>query len=202
MKILRAGLITLALVSLTCSQAGENSADITLSVTKEPRGTTPVGTEGVILITVSNLGPTTASAIFRWTPTDNGDRFSYPPLEFPAPAMGPCKIRRTEQPPPGDLFGFWETRDILPGETRNCVFGYRVFETMTVSQIARWDVQALGGVNDSDESNNVAEAFFVFSDLAAARSVPFLSPWGLMALALLITLTGLYGQTRSFKTTL
>ena len=65
------------------AQGGEPLADLALSVSVAPDSSIPPGTEGTITLSITNLGPITASGIFGWDPTDIGGDFSDPPLEFP-----------------------------------------------------------------------------------------------------------------------
>lgn len=171
------------------AQAGGASADISIDVTIEPSNPTPPGTEGSISTTISNSGPDTATVVFQWSATKNQTGFGFPPLAFPEPVNGPCSISPVGTPGPGDNFGFWITYDVLPGESRNCTFGFRVLETTTVSQIARWEAFIFDAGNSTDDpnlSNNQAELLLQFAGNPDPVSVPAVSVSRLLVLAVLL----------------
>jgi len=179
-------LSALMVAALQPAWAGNSIADVGIEVAVEPQVTTP-GTEGWAIITITNHGPDTGSAIFNWSATFNGAQNSYPPLEFPGPFEGPCGISPIGQPPPGDLFGFWVTRNLAPSESRTCRFGFRVLESTIAGQIARWEVHAIFPADkDPNLSNNESELFLQFALNPDPISVPALSVSRLLLLGLVL----------------
>lgn len=165
--------------------AGQAINDLGIGVTVQPQGVTPPGTEGTVAITITNDGPNIASvATFRWLATNDGSGLSYPPLGFPGPFDGPCRFS-IGLPPPGDFFGTWVIRDISPGESRTCTFGFRVLETTKTSQIARWEVNEFEA-DDPNPTNNEAEVLLRFAGNSDPVSVPALSVTGFLVLVFMV----------------
>ncbi len=187
-------LFALALGLTVPAQAQQRVADIGIEVRIEPPGVTPPGTEGIVSITITNDGPDIGAGVFRWNQTGDVTGLSYPPLEFLGRIVGPCTISSFGQPPIGDNFGLHQVRDIPPGETRVCTYGFRVLETTKLKQIARWSVFARDGLNlldDPNDTNNADEILLTFSGLADIRPVPVLSWFGLFTLVLLLGLASI-----------
>jgi len=188
MNMTRIGLFALALIGCDSVLAQQPVADIGIEVSVEPVGVTPPGTKGVISITITNFGPDTGTGTFRWVPTSTGTGFGYPPLEFTGIGTGPCRVSSFGQPPPGDNFGFQVARDILPGDSQTCTYGFRVAETTILNQVARWDVAALDGLiilDDPNDANNVADVLLLFGEPPDPVSVATLSDWSLLILVLM-----------------
>lgn len=177
-------------------------ADIGISVSIEPGGVMPPGTEGVVHITITNHGPDTGAGTFRWVQTDYGAGLSYPPLVFLGLTAGACTMFTFGQPLPGDFFGIQVAREIPPGESRICSYGFRVLDTNQLMQVARWDVLALDGLfllDDPNLANNEDEVLLIFSPFANARPVPALSWLGLLMLILLVGLAFFYRDFRVYN---
>ena len=199
MNMTRIGLFALALIGCDSVLAQQPVADIGIEVSVEPVGVTPPGTEGVISITITNYGPDTGTGTFRWVPTSTGTGFGYPPLEFTGIGTGPCRVSSFGQPPPGDNFGFQVARDILPGDSQTCTYGFRVAETTILNQVARWDVAALDGLiilDDPNDANNVADVLLLFAEPPDPVSVTVMSEWALIVLVLMLGSIGLRSGAR------
>ncbi len=200
--MIRLGLAIFALVSSFSVEAGMASADIGIDVSIEPPNPILPGTEGTISVTIANSGPDMGTVLFGWSATPNGTGFGFPPLAFPGPFSGPCSISPVGLPGPGDNFGFWVTYDVLPGENRTCNFGFRVLQTATVSQLARWNVSVFDGdgnfADDPNLSNNEAGLLLVFVDLPIARPVPTLSRTSLLVFIMLVGVAAFLVRARTF----
>lgn len=116
--------------------------------------------------------------------------FGFPPLEFPGPVTGPCDVSPVGQPGPGDNFGFWITREIEPGKSRTCNFGFRATDTSVRRQVARWE-SFVFDADDPNASNNEAELLLLFGELPSSQPIPLLSRVGLTTLALLLGIVAL-----------
>ena len=205
MNMTRIGLFALALIGCDSVLAQQPVADLGIEVSVEPVGVTPPGTEGVISITITNFGPDTGTGTFRWVPTSTGTGFGYPPLEFTGIGTGPCRVSSFGQPPPGDNFGFQVARDILPGDSQTCTYGFRVAETTILNQVARWDVAALDGLiilDDPNDANNVADVLLLFAEPPDPVAVPALSARAMIMLGFLLGLLGVVGFAGLWKSSI
>ena len=182
--MIRTGLFLWILFVVVPALAEQPITDIGIEVSVQSERVIPPGSEGMITIKTINHGESTATVLLNWLATSDGAGSSFPPLEFPTPVTGPCVISSVIEPGPGDFFGFWVTSDILPGESRICTFGFRVFETKLISKTARWRASVFGA-DDPNQENNVDEALLLFSPLADIRPVTALSWLGLFTLILL-----------------
>ena len=188
MSPIRILLSAILLIALNPALAGGPVADLGIEAAVQPAGITPPGTEGTVIITITNHGPDTGSAAFEMIRTNDGAGFSFPPLEFSGLKTGPCNFLPPGQPPPGEtvgIFGSWSTLGMMPGEPRTCTFGFRILETSKMSQIMRWEVSATGVADDPNPTNNQAEVLLRFAGNSDPLSVPILPPWALLILVLL-----------------
>ena len=179
------------LLMAACGQlsAGESMADFSISASVSPDGIMPPGTESVLAITVTNHGPDDGVPLFYMDRTDDGTGvFNYPPLHFQFPGAlltGPCDTPPEPGPPQGE-FLTWITPAIVAGESVGCTFAFTVTETSIISQVGRWTVGAFSGANDPNEGNNVADVLLLFAEPPDAVSVPALSGWASIVLALML----------------
>jgi len=66
--------------------AGDPAADFNISASVFPGTVTPPGTEGVITISITNLGPDDGTPLFSMQRTDDGSGLvNFPPLHFEFP---------------------------------------------------------------------------------------------------------------------
>lgn len=191
-----------AMIAVDPVSAGEAVADLSIDAAVQPTGVTAPGTEGIVTITITNLGPDTGSAIFTMLRTNDGTALSFPPLEFSGPTTGPCGFIPPGQPGPGQsigIFGHWSTLNMAPGERRDCTFGFEVLETTKTSQIGRWAVSTTSGADDPNDTNNVSEVLLRFTESPEPVSVPILSPWAVVILAFLLGLIAPSGLAKCSK---
>jgi len=180
-------LIAIVLFGYSTIQAGDEIADIAISVRVVPEAPIPPGSLGTVIVTITNIGPAIGSALFRMRRTQGADGLAFPPLEFPGPVTGPCMLSPVGTPLPGEFFSVWVTRDLQAGESRTCTFGYRVVDTGLLSQFGRWTVSSIGaGTFDPNDENNTADVLLQFFPLPETRPVPTLSQFGLLILILIV----------------
>lgn len=184
------------MIAFNPALAGGPLADLGIEVEVEPAGITPPGTKLVALVTITNQGPDTGSALFTVRQTNDGIGFSFPPIAIFGLLSGPCTVDPLFDPPPEIFFVPWIIRDIPAGESRACTFSFTVLETTKKSQIARWAVFAIGGSDDPDDTNNVANVLIRFAESPDPVAVPGLNLPGLLLLALLLGWIAFYRVSR------
>ena len=182
--------------------AGEAEADFAISASVAPGGVMPPGTEGVVTITLTNLGPNDGSPLFSMQTTDDGTGFfSFPPLQFRFPEAflaGPC-VSGPFQLPPSNEFLTWVVLDMTAGQSVECMYAFTVVETSKISQVGRWTVERFSGPGDSNDANNIADVLLRFAESPEPVSVTVLSPWAVIILALLLGLIAPYGLAKRSK---
>ena len=179
--------------------AGEPAADFSISASVVPGGVMPPDTEGVVAITLTNLGPDGGSLLFSMQTTDDGTGFfSFPPLHFQFPEAflaGPC-VSGPFQLPPSNEFLTWVVLDMAAGQSVECMYAFKVAETSKISQIGRWTVEQFSGPGDPNDANNVADVLLRFAEPHEPVSIPALSAWAAIILVLMIGSIGLFGGAR------
>ena len=201
MKYCRVSILTLLLVFGSTS-AGEPAADLSISAAVAPSGVTPPGTEGVVTITVTNIGPDESTPLFSMRRTDDGTGvFDFPPLHFQFPGAlltGRCVTVPVPLPPAGE-FLIWIIPHMTAGETVECTYAFTVADTSTVAQVAEWGVGRFSGPDDPNNANNVAGVLLRFAESPEPVSVKVFSPWGLLVLLLLLGSISVCGLARRSK---
>lgn len=199
MKFVRILVLAILLVAVGHLSAGEPLADFSISAEVLPGGVMPPGTEGIVTITVTNLGPDEGTPLFRMRRTDNGTGFfDYPPLHFEFPGAlltGPC-VNVPLNLPPGDPFLGWIVHDMVVGDSIDCEFAFTVAETSVTAQIGQWSIERFSGPDDPNGANNVADVLLRFAELSEPEPIPLLSFTGALLMLLMLGLLACHGVLR------
>lgn len=152
-----------AAITFSCGTTFAQSNDMAITVSK-PTAVNPPNSSSSMTITIENLGPDSAGAIFHVTSVSpRGPHSLSQPINYTF-LSGPCQETPTDVPP-GDTFGAWAVSTLNSGESVTCRWSLEMdAEPYADPVLVTWAVVPGGGLfTDPDRSNNTHSLLFQFS---------------------------------------
>lgn len=165
-----------------------DAADFSIKVEKFAT-ITPPGSTGNLSVTITNNGGVTDLGFFRVsTVLPRGSLPLSQPISYQI-VLGPCGISPVAQSGPGDTFGLWITKELLPGESATCHWQFVVDQMPYADEVTvKWAVMPYRLMPVPAEESFDSVVFKFYSE----TGIPTTGPPFQFLMVLMLLLTGVF----------